>query len=36
MVNNEITFNDLPKVIAELRDEVIGMKVALLESYVAR
>jgi len=31
MVNNEITFNDLPKVIAELRDEVIGMKVALLD-----
>ena len=31
MVNSEITFNDLPKVIAELRDEVIGMKVALLD-----
>ena len=29
MVNSEITFNDLPKVIAELRDEVIGMKVLL-------
>ena len=31
MVNSEITFNDLPQVIAELRDEVIGMKVALLD-----
>ena len=31
MVNSEITFNDLPKVIAELRDVVIGMKVALLD-----
>lgn len=31
MVNSENTFNDLPKVIAELRDEVIGMKVALLD-----
>lgn len=26
-----MTFNDLPQVVAELRDEVIGMKVALLD-----
>ena len=28
MKNVELTFNDLPQVVAELRDEVIGMKVA--------
>lgn len=27
----ELTFNDLPQVIAQLRDEVSGMKVALLD-----
>ena len=27
----DLTFNDLPQVVAELRDEVIGMKVALLD-----
>ena len=26
MTNNELTFNDLPQVVAELRDEVSGMK----------
>ena len=31
MKNVELTFNDLPQVVAELRDEVIGMKVALLD-----
>ena len=30
MRNVELTFNDLPQVVAELRDEVSGMKVALL------
>ena len=30
MANNELTFNDLPQVIAELRDEVSGMKALLL------
>ncbi|MDA3621413.1 MULTISPECIES: hypothetical protein [Bacteroides] len=25
-MGNELTFNDLPPVVAELRDEVIGMK----------
>ena len=30
MTNNELTFNDLPQVIAELRDEVSGMKALLL------
>ena len=29
MNKNELTFNDLPMVVAELRDEVVGMKVAL-------
>ncbi|MBR1503288.1 MAG: helix-turn-helix domain-containing protein [Prevotella sp.] len=29
MANKTLTFNDLPQVVAELRDEVIGMKVAL-------
>ena len=31
MNKNELTFNDLPMVVAELRDEVFGMKVALLD-----
>ena len=31
MTNNELTFNDLPQVIAELRDEVSGMKALLLK-----
>lgn len=31
MRNVELTFNDLPQVVAELRDEVSGMKVALLD-----
>ena len=30
MTNNELTFNDLPQVVAELRDEVSGMKALLL------
>ena len=30
MTNNQITFNDLPHVVAELRDEVSGMKALLL------
>ena len=30
-VKTELTFNDLPQVVAELRDEVVGMKVALLD-----
>lgn len=30
MTNNQITFNDLPQVVAELRDEVSGMKALLL------
>ena len=29
MVKETLTFNDLPQVVAELRDEVIGMKVLL-------
>ena len=29
MANKTLTFNDLPQVVAELRDEVVGMKVAL-------
>ncbi len=29
MNNNEITFNDLPQVVAQLRDEVMGMKTLL-------
>lgn len=29
MNNNEITFNDLPQVVAQLRDEVMGMKALL-------
>ena len=31
MNKNNLTFNDLPMVVAELRDEVVGMKVALLD-----
>ena len=31
MDNKTLTFNDLPQVVAELRDEVVGMKVALLD-----
>ena len=31
MNKNDLTFNDLPQVVAELRDEVVGMKVALLD-----
>ena len=30
MKNEQLTFNDLPQVIAELRDEVSGMKALLL------
>ena len=30
MIKDKITFNDLPQVIAELRDEVSGMKALLL------
>ena len=29
MQNKELTFNDLPQVVAQLRDEVMGMKVLL-------
>ncbi|MCD8288657.1 MAG: helix-turn-helix domain-containing protein [Prevotella sp.] len=29
-MNEQITFNDLPQVVAELRDEVIGMKQMLV------
>jgi len=35
MTNNELTFNDLPQVVAELRDEVSGMK-ALLQNLQNR
>ena len=35
MTNNRITFNDLPQVVAELRDEVSGMK-ALLQNLQNR
>ena len=31
MVKETLTFNDLPQVVAELRDEVVGMKVVLLD-----
>ena len=31
MNKNDLTFKDLPMVVAELRDEVVGMKVALLD-----
>ena len=30
MINKELTFNDLPQVVAELRDEVSCMKALLL------
>ena len=30
MIKDQITFNDLPQIIAELRDEVSGMKALLL------
>ena len=30
MINEPLTFNDLPQVVAELRDEVSGMKALLL------
>ena len=29
MQNNELTFNDLPQVVAQLRDEVMGMRTML-------
>ena len=29
MKNEDLTFNDLPQVVAQLRDEVMGMKVLL-------
>ena len=29
MENKELTFNDLPQVVAQLRDEVMGMRLAL-------
>ena len=29
MNNQELTFNDLPQVVAQLRDEVMGMKTLL-------
>ena len=35
MTNNELTFNDLPQVVPELRDEVSGMK-ALLQNLQNR
>ena len=31
MEKNEITFNDLPQVVAQLRDEVMGMRALLLK-----
>lgn len=31
MQRTELTFNDLPEVVAQLRDKVMGMKVALLD-----
>jgi hypothetical protein len=34
MIKDQITFNDLPQVIAELRDEVSGMKALLLNVFV--
>jgi hypothetical protein len=30
MIKDQITFNELPQVVAELRDEVSGMKALLL------
>ena len=34
MSNEPLTFNDLPQVVAELRDEVSGMKALLLNVFV--
>ena len=31
MQNNELTFNDLPQVVAQLRDEVMGLRAMLLK-----
>ena len=31
MTKAELTFNDLPQVVAELRDEVVGMKALMLD-----
>ena len=31
MEQNELTFNDLPQVVAQLRDEVMGMKRLLIK-----
>lgn len=31
MEQNELTFNDLPQVIAQLRNEVMGMKTLLIK-----
>ena len=31
MKQNELTFNDLPKVVAQLRDEVMGMRTLLIK-----
>ena len=31
MTKTELTFNDLPQVVAELRDEVVGMKALMLD-----
>ena len=31
MANNELTFNDLPQVVAQLRDEVMGMRTLLIK-----
>lgn len=31
MEQNELTFNDLPQVIAQLRNEVMGMKILLIK-----
>lgn len=30
MENKELTFNDLPQVVAQLRDEVMGMRTLLI------
>ena len=34
MNKEPLTFNDLPQVVAELRDEVSGMKALLLNVFV--
>ena len=34
MIKDQITFNDLPQVIADLRNEVSGMKALLLNVFV--